>query len=81
MPHDAIDSSLTGPPWANCVMHAPVYPWPRVQDRARLTAVRNARSPGSALHVLRHRLSAWLPIDVLITHYPTGTARSCSTSP
>ncbi|MFF9704665.1 hypothetical protein ACF1FE_26285 [Streptomyces griseofuscus] len=39
-------------------------------DRTRLMAVCSARSPGGALHALRRRLGARLPIDVLTTHYP-----------
>ncbi|MFE2716941.1 hypothetical protein ACFXKI_34520 [Streptomyces mirabilis] len=39
-------------------------------DRTRLMAVHGARSPGGALHALRRRLDALLPIDVLSTHYP-----------
>lgn len=32
--------------------------------------IHSARSSGGALHVLRRRLGARLPIDVLTTHYP-----------
>ncbi|WP_089102867.1 hypothetical protein [Streptomyces hyaluromycini] len=39
-------------------------------DRTRLMAVCSAPSPGGALHALRRRLDARLPVDVLTTHYP-----------
>ncbi|MET9562204.1 hypothetical protein [Streptomyces tauricus] len=39
-------------------------------DRTRLLAVQRARNPGAALHQLRRRLEARLPLDVLSTHYP-----------
>lgn len=39
-------------------------------ERTRLLALQRAKTPGRALRVLRHRLDALLPIDVLTTHYP-----------
>ncbi|MFC8678054.1 hypothetical protein ACFUEN_35865 [Streptomyces griseorubiginosus] len=39
-------------------------------DRTRLMTVHAGRSPRRALHTLRRRLGAQLPIDVLTTHYP-----------
>ncbi|MGW0556537.1 hypothetical protein ACWDZ6_20405 [Streptomyces sp. NPDC002926] len=39
-------------------------------DRTRLLALQRAKTPGRALRVLRHRLDALLPLDVLTTHYP-----------
>ncbi|WP_327715995.1 hypothetical protein OG381_11405 [Streptomyces sp. NBC_00490] len=39
-------------------------------DRTRLMTVHRGKSPGRALHRLRRRLDAVLPIDVLATHYP-----------
>ncbi|MEU9575587.1 hypothetical protein AB0D62_38340 [Streptomyces massasporeus] len=39
-------------------------------DRTRLMALHSARHPGGALHALRRRLGARLPIDVLSTNYP-----------
>ncbi|WP_328978435.1 hypothetical protein [Streptomyces canus] len=39
-------------------------------DRTRLMTLQSAKSPGTALHRMRHRLDGQLPIDILATHYP-----------
>ncbi|MET7654774.1 hypothetical protein [Streptomyces sp. NPDC005486] len=39
-------------------------------DHTQLLTLQRAKTPGRALRVLRHRLDAVLPIDVLTTHYP-----------
>ncbi|MFK0154780.1 hypothetical protein ACIQVK_22215 [Streptomyces sp. NPDC090493] len=44
-------------------------------DRTRLMTVQSGKSPGRALHRLRHRLDRILPIDVLSTHYPDRHGR------
>ncbi|MGW5768672.1 hypothetical protein ACWEVY_05940 [Streptomyces longwoodensis] len=44
-------------------------------DRTRLLTVHSARCPGGALHTLRRRLGARLPVDVLTTHYPDRHGR------
>lgn len=44
-------------------------------DRTRLMTVQRGKSPGRALHRLRHRLDTVLPIDVLTTHYPDRHGR------
>ena len=82
-PHHAVEITLTRPAAPGELRHARCgMPLAANADRTRLMAVHGARSPGGALHALRRRLDALLPIDVLSTYYPlTGTVRSCSTSP
>ncbi|MET7453590.1 hypothetical protein ABZT03_17220 [Streptomyces sp. NPDC005574] len=41
----------------------------------RLLALQRAKTPGRALRVLRRRLDAILPIDVLTTHHPDKKGR------
>ncbi|MFJ2217339.1 hypothetical protein ACIQVO_00205 [Streptomyces sp. NPDC101062] len=70
-PHHAIEITLTRPATPGELRHSHC----RVSlatsaDRTRLMTVYSSRSPGGALHTLRRRLGARLPIDVLTTHYP-----------
>ncbi|MCX5063814.1 hypothetical protein OOK12_43955 [Streptomyces sp. NBC_00452] len=70
-PHHAVEITLTRPAtrgelrYARCGVLLAAN-----ADRTRLMAVHGARSPSGALHALRRRLDALLPIDVLNTHYP-----------
>jgi hypothetical protein len=71
MPHHAVEIILTRPVTSGELRHARRgVPLAASADRTRLMAVHSARSPGRALHALRRRLGARLPIDVLTTHYP-----------
>jgi hypothetical protein len=71
MPHHAVEIILTRPATPGELRHARCgVSLAASADRTRLMAVHSARSPGSALHALRRRLGARLPIDVLTTHYP-----------
>ena len=75
MPH-AIEIILTRPATPGELRHARCsVPVAANADRTRLMAVHGARSPGGALHALRRRLDALLPIDVLTTHYPDRRGR------
>jgi hypothetical protein len=75
MPH-AVEIILTRPATSGELRHARCsVPVAANADRTRLMAVHSARSPGGALHTLRRRLDALLPIDVLTTHYPDRHGR------
>ncbi|MGQ4479326.1 hypothetical protein [Streptomyces sp. SAS_276] len=70
-PHHAVEITLPRPATPGELRHARRgVPLAANADRTRLMAVQGARSPGGALHALRRRLDALLPIDVLSTHYP-----------
>ena len=70
-PHHAVEITLTRPATSDELRHARRgVPLAANAARTRLMAVHGARSPGGALQALRRRLDAWLPIDVLSTHYP-----------
>ncbi|MFJ4633402.1 hypothetical protein [Streptomyces sp. NPDC088847] len=70
-PHHAVEIALTRPATPGELRLAGRgVPLAANADRTRLMAVQGARSPGGALHGLRRRLDALLPIDVLSTHYP-----------
>ncbi|WP_405842588.1 hypothetical protein [Streptomyces sp. NBC_01518] len=70
-PHHAVEVTLTRPATAAELHRARrAVPLAANAERTRLMAVQQARSPGRALHRLRRRLNALLPIDVLTTHYP-----------
>lgn len=70
-PHHAIEVTLTRPATAAELQRARRTVALAVNaERTRLMAVQRARSPGRALHRLRHQLDALLPIDVLTIHYP-----------
>ena len=70
-PHHAVEIALTRPATPGELRLAGRgVPLAVNADRTRLMAVQGARSPGGALHGLRRRLDALLPIDVLSTHYP-----------
>ncbi|MEU9397445.1 hypothetical protein AB0D86_46640 [Streptomyces sp. NPDC048324] len=70
-PHHAVEITLTRPATPGELWHARRgAPLAANVDRTRLMAVHGARSLGGALHTLRHRMDALLPIDVLSTHYP-----------
>ncbi|GAA3797743.1 hypothetical protein GCM10022403_034500 [Streptomyces coacervatus] len=71
MTHHAVEVMLTRPAAPGELRRARCgVPLAASADRTRLMAVCSAGSPGGALHALRHRLGARLPIDVLTTHYP-----------
>ncbi|MET9462155.1 hypothetical protein ABZY05_45315 [Streptomyces canus] len=75
MPH-AVEIILTRPATPGELRHARCgVPVAANADCTRLMAVHGARSPGGALHALRRRLDALLPIDVLTTHYPDRRGR------
>ncbi|MEU0818690.1 hypothetical protein [Streptomyces mirabilis] len=68
-PHHAIEIALTRPATAAELQRARrTVALAANAERTRLMAVQQARSPGRALHRLRHHLDALLPIDVLTTH-------------
>jgi hypothetical protein len=70
-PHHAVEIMLTRPAAPGELRQARCgVPLAASADRTRLMAVCSARSPGGALHALRRRLGARLPINVLTTHYP-----------
>jgi hypothetical protein len=69
--HHAIEITLTRPATPCELSRAcQAMPLGANVDRTRLLALQRAKTPGRALRVLRHRLDALLPIDVLTTHYP-----------
>lgn len=49
--------------------------------RTRLLALSRARRLQEAVHRLNRLVEGRPPVDVITTHYPTGTARCLSTSP
>ncbi|NUK06841.1 hypothetical protein HRW23_08700 [Streptomyces lunaelactis] len=69
--HHAIEITLTRPA-TGCELRLArrAVPLGTNTARTRLLALQRAKTPGRALRVLRHRLDALLPIDVLTTHYP-----------
>ncbi|MFG2727858.1 hypothetical protein [Streptomyces canus] len=69
--HHAIEITLTRPA-TNCELHRArrVVALSSNNDHTQLLTLQRAKTPGRALRVLRHRLDAVLPIDVLTTHYP-----------
>ncbi|AVV46759.1 hypothetical protein C6376_40925 [Streptomyces sp. P3] len=71
MPHHALEITLTRP-LSPTALHraARVLPLAANHDATRLMALMPAKTPSRALHRLRHRLEARLPIDVITTHYP-----------
>lgn len=71
MPHHALEITLTRP-LAPAELHtaARVLPLAANHDATRLMALVRAKTPHQAVHRLRHRLSAQLPVDVITTHYP-----------
>ncbi|MFI8170916.1 hypothetical protein ACIGAN_31855 [Streptomyces sp. NPDC085931] len=72
----AVEIILTRPATPGELRHARCsVPVSANADRTRLIAVHDARSSGGALHTLRRRLDALLPIDVLTTHYPDRRGR------
>ncbi|MDH6629891.1 hypothetical protein M2271_007740 [Streptomyces sp. LBL] len=76
MAHHAVEIILTRPITPGELRRAcRSVPVATNADRTRLMAVHGARSRGGALHTLRRRLDALLPIDVLTTHYPDRRGR------
>ncbi|MFI8076249.1 hypothetical protein ACIF85_47255 [Streptomyces sp. NPDC086033] len=71
MPHHALEIMLTRPlPPASLHRAARVLPLAANHDATRLMALVEAKTAHRAARRLRHRLGAWLPIDVITTHYP-----------
>lgn len=69
--HHAVEITLTRPATHGELHHARRrVPLAVNADRTRLMVLHSARSPGAALHALRHHLGTRLPVDVLTTHYP-----------
>jgi hypothetical protein len=69
--HHAIEITVTRPATPCELSRArQAMPLGANTDFTRLLALQRAKTPGRALRVLRHRLDALLPIDVLTTHYP-----------
>ncbi|MER5662176.1 hypothetical protein [Streptomyces mirabilis] len=69
--HHAIEITLTRPATGCELLRARrVVALSSNTDHTRLLALQRAKTPGRALRVLRQRLDAVLPIDVLTTHYP-----------
>ncbi|WP_282703924.1 hypothetical protein [Streptomyces sp. CC219B] len=71
MPHHALEIVLTRPLTAAELRHA-AYAWPLAanRDATRLMTLAGGATPERAVHRLRRRLTARLPIDVITTHYP-----------
>ncbi|MFB7655017.1 MULTISPECIES: hypothetical protein [unclassified Streptomyces] len=70
-PHHAVEITLTRPAAPGELRDARCgVPLAASADRTRLMTLYSARSPGGALHGVRRRLGARLPVDVLTTHYP-----------
>ncbi|WP_406318559.1 hypothetical protein [Streptomyces sp. NBC_00118] len=69
--HHAIEITLTRPATAGELRRARrAVPLATNTDHTRLLTLQRAKTSRRALRVLRHRLDALLPIDVLTTHYP-----------